>query len=133
MKYKMYYEDDYDNIENVMNDIKDRSFHEWDDYDREGDTEDITLRHDDDYVDMENPNNWKITFGNTRERGYYGRDDYTHRVPYWGYYIFFFENGEQVLIETDSENILDEIRDFLNKYTCPQEVILNDDDDTMVI
>lgn len=128
MKYKMYHEDDYDNIEYVMDDIKDRSFQEWDGYDREGDTEDITLQHDDDYEDMEDPHNWRITFGNTVERGYHGRDNYTQRVTYWGYYVFFFENGEQVLIETQSENILDELRDFLNKYNCPPEVILNDDE-----
>lgn len=132
MKYKMYYEDDYDNIEHVMDDIKDRSFQEWDGYDREGDTEDITLHHDDDYEDMEDPHNWRITFGNTVERGYYGHDNYTHRVTYWGYYIFFFENGEQVLIETQSENILEELRDFLNKYNCPPEVILNDDESFVV-
>lgn len=133
MKYKMYYKDDYDNIEHVMDDIKDRSFQEWDGYDREGDTEDITLHHDDDYEDMEDhPHNWRITFGNTVERGYYGHDNYTHRVTYWGYYIFFFENGEQVLIETQSENILEELRDFLNKYNCPPEVILNDDESFVV-
>ncbi len=132
MKYKMYYEDDYDNIENVMDDIKDRSFQEWDGYDREGDTEDITLHHDDDYEDIEDPHNWHLTFGKTVERGYSGRDDYTHRVPYWGYYIFLFETGEHVLIETQSENIIEELKDFLNKYNCPPEVILNDDESFVV-
>lgn len=132
MKYKMYYENDYDNIEHVMDDIKDRSFQEWDGYDREGDTEDITLHHDDDYEDMEDPHNWRITFGNTVERGYRGREDYTHSVRYWCYYIFLFENGEHVLIESQSENILEELRDFLNKYNCPPEVILNDDESFVV-
>ena len=132
MKYKMYYEDDYDIIENTMDDIKERSFQEWKGYDREGDTEDITLKPDDDDEDMEDPYNWRITFGNTRERGYSGRDNYTHRVTYWGYYIFFFENGEQVLIETQSENILEELRDFIQKHTGSMELILNDDDDFVV-
>lgn len=132
MKYKLYYEDDYDKIENVMDDIKGRSFREWDGYDLEGDTEDITLRHDDDYEDMEDPHNWRITFGNTVERRYRGHDDYSHTVTYWGYYIFFFENGDQVLIETPSENILEELRDFLNKYGCQPEMILNDDESFVV-
>lgn len=35
MKYKMYYEDDYDNVERMMDDMEDRSFQEWDGYDRE--------------------------------------------------------------------------------------------------
>lgn len=132
MKYKMYYEDDYDNIENVIDDIKNCSFHEWDGYDREGEFEDITLRHDDNYEDMEDPGNWLITFGNTCERGYYSRDDYTHNVRYWGYYVFLFETGEHVLLETDSENILEELRNFLNKYNCPPEVILNDDESFVI-
>lgn len=130
MKYKMYYEDDYDNIERVMADIKDRSFQEWEGYDREGEFENITLHCDG--GDKTEPNNWRLTFGNARERTFAGRADYTRRVPYWGYYIFFFENGEQVLIETQSENILEELKDFLNKYTCPPEVILNDDDSFVV-
>lgn len=117
----MYYEDDYASIEYVMDDIKGRSFQEWEGYDREGDTEDIILHHDDDYEDMEDPHNWRITLGNTVER-----------VTCWDYYIFFFENGDQVLIETRSENILEELRDFLNKYNCPSEVILNDDESFVV-
>ena len=131
MKYKMYYEDDYGIIEDVLDDVKDCSFQEWDGYDREGDTEDITLRYVGD-GDKKDPYSWKLTFGNTVERGYHGRENYTHSVTYWGYYIFLFENGEHVLIETSSDNILEELRDFLNKYTCPPEVILNDDESFVV-
>lgn len=131
MKYKMYFEDNYDCIEAVLNDAKDCSFDDWDNYDREGDTEDITLHYDGD-GDMKDPCNWKLTFGNTGERGYRRRGDYTHRVPYWNYYIFLFENGEHVLIETRSENILEELKAFLNKYTCPPEMILNDDESFVV-
>lgn len=131
MKYKMFFEDDYDIIEDVLNDVKERSFQEWDGYDREGDTENITLRCVGD-GDKKDPYSWKLTFGNTGERGYTNRSDYTHRVPYWGYYIFLLENGEYGLIETQSENILEELKDFLNKYNCPPEVILNDDESFVV-
>lgn len=123
----MYYEDDYDDIERVMDDVEDRSFQEWDGYDREGDTEDISLSYDA-RGDTRDPNNWRIIFGNTIEKSFRGRENYSHSVPYWNYYIFLFENGEQVLIETQSENILEELKDFLNKYNCPPEVILNDDE-----
>lgn len=131
MKYKMYYEDSYDIIEDMLADVKECSFDEWTDYDREGEFEDITLRYKGS-GDMSDPHNWKLTFGNSGERGYSAREDYTHSVPYWGYYIFLFENGEHVLIETESENILDELRDFLNRYNCPPEVILNDDESFVV-
>ena len=132
MKYKMYYEDDYGIIEDKLDDVKDCSFQEWDDYDREGEFEDITLCYDGGGGDKTDPHNWRLTFGNTVERGYHGRENYTHSVPYWGYYIFLFENGEHVLIETESDNILEELRDFLNKYNCPPEVILNDDESFVV-
>lgn len=131
MKYKMYYEDSYDIIEDMFNDVKKCSFNDWNDYDREGEFEDITL-HYTGSGDKSDPHNWKLTFGNTVERGYSRHDNYTHSVPYWGYYIFLFENGEQVLIETQSENILEELRDFLNKYNCPPEVILNDDESFVI-
>lgn len=67
MKYKMYYEDDYDNVERMMDDMEDRSFQEWDGYDREGDTEDISLSYDS-RGDMRDPDNWRIIFGNTIEK-----------------------------------------------------------------
>lgn len=127
MKYKMYYEDDYDNVERMMDDTEDRSFQEWDGYDREGDTEDISLIYDS-RGDMRDPDNWRIIFGNTIKKSFRGRENYFHSVLYWNYYIFLFENGERVLIETQSENILEELKDFLNKYNCPPEVILNDDE-----
>lgn len=130
MKYKMYYEDSYDVIEDMLDDVKECSFQEWDTYDREGDTEDITLSCGG--GDNTDPNNWRLVFGKSVERGYKGREDYTHRIPYWGYYIFLFETGEHVLIETQSENIIEEFKDFLHKYTCPPEVILNDDESFVV-
>ena len=130
MKYKMYYEDDYDVIEDMLDHVKDCSFQEWDTYDREGEFENITL-----YCgggDKTDPNNWHLIFGKSVENGFSERDDYTHRVLYWGYYIFLFETGEHVLIETQSENIIEEFKDFLNKYTCQPEVILNDDESFVV-
>ncbi|MBR1610920.1 MAG: hypothetical protein IJ672_05485 [Methanobrevibacter sp.] len=131
MKYKMYYEDNYDVIEDMLNDVKECSFNDWNDYDREGDTEDITLYYKGS-GDKRDSHNWKLTFGKSVERGYRGREDYTHSVRYWCYYIFLFENGEHVLIETESENILEELKDFLNKYNCPPEVILNDDESFVI-
>lgn len=128
MKYKMYYEADYDSIERVMDDTEDRSFQEWDGYDRKGDTEDISLSYDGWGGDMRDPNNWRIIFGDTTEKYLEGRENYSRSVPYWNYYIFLFENGERVLIETQSENILEELKYFLNKYNCQPEVILNDDE-----
>lgn len=130
MKYKMYYEDRYDVIEDMLDDVKECSFQEWDTYDREGDTEDITLSCGG--GDNTDPNNWRLVFGKSVERGYKGREDYTYCIPYWGYYIFLFETGEHVLIETQSENIIEEFKDFLHKYTCPPEVILNDDESFVV-
>ena len=131
MKYKIFYEDNYDVIEDMLDHVKDCSFQEWDTYDREGEFENITLHCGG--GDNTDPNNWRLIFSKSVENGFSERDDYTHRVPYWGYYIFLFETGEHVLIETQSENIIEELKDFLNKYTCQPEVILNDDDDTMVI
>lgn len=98
-----------------------------DGYDCEGDTEDISLRYDS-LGDMRDPHDWRIIFGNTIRKDFRGRRNYSYSVPYWNYYIFLFENGERVLIETQSENILEELRYFLNKYNCPPEVILNDDE-----
>lgn len=131
MKYKLYYEDNYDIIKDMLDDIKDCSFQDWDSYDREGEFENITLGYKGS-GDIEDSHNWKLTFGKTVERGYRGHEDYTHSVPYWGYYIFLFENGERVLMETQSENIIEEFTDFLHKYTCPPEVILNDDESFVV-
>lgn len=127
MKYKMYFEDDYDIIEDVLNDVKDCSFDEWNGYDREGDTEDIEMRYDGD-SDTEDPYNWKLIFGNTGERGYKGRGNYTHRVTYWRYYIFLFENGESVLMETELKTILEDFKDLIQKHIGQTELILNDDE-----
>ena len=127
----MYYEDSYDVIEDMLDHIKDCSFQDWDNYDRKGDTEDIELSYNGD-GNMRDPHNWRLIFGKSVENGFRARENYSHRVPYWNYYIFLFENGEHVLIETQSENILEEFRDFLNKYNCPPEVILNDDESFVV-
>lgn len=128
MKYKVYFADNYSSIKRMMDDIKDRPFQVWDDYDLEGDTEYITLEHEDDCMNMENPRSWRIIFGNSREKNYRHHDRCIFNVMFWHYYIFFFENGKRVLIETESENILKELYDLLQKQTDSMELILNDDD-----